>query len=273
MQGAGLPSGVRGIALEEIGLSDEHRAFRELSPLDSSFRDGFWTYTTERFFALNSLLRELDLEHVVHLENDVLLYANLDTLVPKLAPLYPGMAATFDNDHRCIPGFLYIADPGALSDLVSFILSALAHARSLPEQDTAGLNDMLLLAAWRAHFPDDAGILPIVPPDYPAELRSAIGGVSAMASSYWRDFENLGMIFDAAALGQYLGGVDPRNDPQPSRGFINESCLFDPRLLKPRMELGADGLRRPVIETPAGVWPVANLHIHCKDMRDFLSRC
>jgi hypothetical protein len=272
LQGVRLPAGVRGIAIEEVGLSDEHRAFRELSPLDSSFRDGFWTYTTERFFALSSLLQAQGLEHVVHLENDVLLYAELDTLVPKLARNYPGMAATFDNDHRCIPGFLYISEPAVLADMVSFVLSVLDHARSRPEHERAGLNDMLLLAAWRAHYPDDMGVLPIVPSDYPAQLRSAMGGVAADPAQYSRHFDELGMIFDAAALGQYLGGVDPRNNPQPSRGFINESCLFDPRRLRPRMETGADGLRRPVIETASGVWPVANLHMHCKDMRDFRSR-
>ncbi len=98
-------------------------------------------------------------------------------------------------------------------------------------------------------------MLPIVPPDYPQPLRSLEGHVAEDPSLYWRDCAELGTIFDAAALGQYLGGVDPRNRPQPSHGFINESCLFDPRVLKPRMEIGADGL-----------------HIHCKDMRKFMSR-
>lgn len=272
LRAAKLPQGVRGVALEEIGLSEQQREFRELWPADSGFRDGFWTYTTERFFALDSFVQHAQLEHVVHLENDVMLYADLDKLVPKLASRYTGMAGTFDNDHRCIPGLLYVADPLCLADLTDFILSALEHARSLPQQESEGINDMVLLAAWRAHFPDDMGALPIVPPDYPALLRSQAGNVPGDAALYWNNFDALGMVFDAAALGQYLGGVDPRNRPPPSHGFINEGCVFDPRLVKPRMEPGADGLRRPVIETPGGIRPVANLHVHSKNLQAFLSR-
>jgi hypothetical protein len=33
-------------------------------------------------------------------------------------------------------------------------------------------------------------------------------------------------IFDGAAIGQYLGGVDKKNDPNDTRGFINETCLI-----------------------------------------------
>ena len=95
--------------------------------------------------------------------------------------------------------------------------------------------------------------------------------VAADPSRYWQHFEALHMIFDAAALGQYLGGIDPRNAPGPSVGFVNESCIFDPRILRPRMTSDGDGRRVPVVETVSGLHRVANLHIHSKNPAPFLS--
>ena len=51
------------VPVEEIGLSPKHEEFRRSSPLDRSFRDGFWTFTSERFFVLESAMRQLRLEY------------------------------------------------------------------------------------------------------------------------------------------------------------------------------------------------------------------
>mgnify|MGYP003348226058 CR=1 FL=1 len=56
--------------VEAIEATDKHELFRELSPLDRSFRNGFWTYTTERFFIIESAMLALGLQNVVHIEND-----------------------------------------------------------------------------------------------------------------------------------------------------------------------------------------------------------
>lgn len=270
---ARLPAGVQGIALEDIGVSDIHRAFRQFSVLDRSYRNGFWTYAAERFFVLEQAMKRLGLANVLHLENDVLLYTDLDALAPKLAASYPGMAATFDNDNRCIPGFVFVSQTPALSIFVHFVAAVMDSARNTPPEQRPVPTDMLLLAIWRrTRPPGEMDALPVVPGDYSAPLGSLDGEVAVDPSIYSRRFAELGMVFDAAALGQYLGGVDPRNQAGPSRGFVNEGCLFDPRVLKPRMIVGDDGLQRPVVESASGIWPVANLHMHSKNMTEFLSR-
>jgi hypothetical protein len=268
---ANLPKSldIAAYALEDIGVSEKHEIFLEISPLDRAFRGGFWTHTTERFFAIESAIEKYSLKNVVHLENDVLLYCDLNLVVPKLFRLYCGIAATFDNDTRCVPGIMYIPDAGAIGKLTDYILTALQTPMSVRE--VANINDMALLGSYRLLGATAIDHLPIIPPDYPAELRSASGHVAADASCYSKNFDTLGMIFDAAALGQYLGGIDPRNDRRPSHGFVNESCLFDPRLLKVRMARDARGLVVPVVETASGIHPVANLHIHSKNPAPFLS--
>jgi hypothetical protein len=275
LQSSSIPSslGIKQLSLEEIGLSSKHSVFRSFSSLDRSFRDGFWTFTTERFFVLESVMSYLSLTNVVHIENDVLLYYDLDLLVPHLRDLYSGIAATFDNDTRCVPGILYIANAGAMAPLTSFILEAVATPGRSAErlQQGALINDMTLLGAFRCRAPAAIDHLPIVPDDYPAPLQSPMRHIPAEPSCYSRHFETLGLIFDAAALGQYLGGVDPRNTHGPSVGFINESCVFDPRVVSPRLIVDACDRRVPVVETASGLHRVVNLHIHSKNLRAFLS--
>jgi hypothetical protein len=260
------------VAVEDLSVSDKHRAFRALAPFDHDFRGGFWTHTTERFFVLEALMAHLALPSAVHVENDVMLYCDLEALAPTLAALYAGLAVTFDNDQRCVPGFIYVPQIAAITALNDFIVEMLQKLRATytPEQ-LHGLNDMMILGHFRTRGFALIDHLPIVPPDYPGELRSPAGHMASDRSCYSRHFAELRTVFDAAALGQFLGGIDVRNAPTSTQGFVNESCVFDPRKVNVRMATDDVGRRVPVIETPAGVWPVANLHIHSKNLRPFLS--
>ena len=75
-------------------------------------------------------------------------------------------------------------------------------------------------------------------------------------------------IFDAAALGQMVGGVDPRNIGGDTRGFVNEECVikyndygtivwidFKPYY---RLHMKGIALERDI--------PIFNLHIHSKNL-------
>lgn len=258
------------IATEELGVSAKQREFRRLSPLDRSFRAGFWTYTSERFFVIEWAMEKLGLTQVLHAENDVMLYCCVNELVARLAQLYRGIAATFDNDARCVPGIVYFPERAAAAALTDFYLQLLAQLAAAPRPDVV-VNDMQVLGALRMLGPAVADHLPVVPPDYPGPLRSALGHRVLDAGSYSRHFEALGLLFDAAALGQFLGGIDPRNPGDASAGFVNESCVFDPRLLHPRMVRDAAGRRVPVVQTASGVHRVANLHVHSKNLEAFRS--
>lgn len=271
LAGTRLPPGVEGVASEDVGISDHHRTLLEVTPFDRDFRGGFWMHAIQRFFVLESALRMLGLNSTFHMENDVLLYADLDVLAPKLQALYPGVATTFDHDQRGIPSVMYVGSLLALAVFTRFMTAVMETVRGAPPGETP--TDMLLLSIWRrTRKPEEMDAMPVVPNDYPAPLRNLAGDQPADPSVYSRHFQSLGMVFDAAALGQYLGGIDPRNDPRPSKGFINETAYYDPRILKPRMVVGDDGLKRPMIETPGGLCPMANLHVHSKNLREFMSR-
>ena len=43
---------------------------------------------------------------------------------------------------------------------------------------------------------------------------------------YWQHIDEFKSIFDAAGIGQYIGGTDPRNRDTDSVGFVNEASVF-----------------------------------------------
>lgn len=274
----GLP--VVPVALDGIELTPLHREFRAICPFNRSFRGGFWTFTTERFFFLAALLEKLGLESVIHLENDVMLYTEADALTEKLAELYEGVALPFDNDARAIPGIVFIRRPASLAALCETIVASLRRNPD-PRQ-----NDMTLLAAARRVLgPAGVDALPSLPQGYTGPWRSRAGHTTADASLYSRHQAEFGCIFDAAAIGQYLGGPDPRNgrrwfhfhkktpsfDAPPRPGFINESALFDASSFTYAWTTDAKDRKIPLMQSGDETVPIANLHIHCKNLAYFAS--
>jgi hypothetical protein len=77
-------------------------------------------------------------------------------------------------------------------------------------------------------------------------------------------------VFDAAAHGQYLGGEDPRNGPR-GPGFVNQDAEFraDQFMYTWRKD-AAERLYPLIIDKDGKEWPIANLHIHSKRLKDFI---
>lgn len=264
---AAVPVGIERIALEDLQLSEAHGQFRSVSLLDRSFRAGFWTFTTERFFALERIARVLNLSNIIHIENDVMIYFAASTMAGIFASHYQRIASTFDSEHRCVPGLMFVRNADALVPLLDHINRLVA----LP--DSNGTNDMELISRYRQlNGPDFIGALPIIPPRLPVDLRSLKGEIPASPEFYSNLFEIFGGVFDAAAIGQYFGGVDPRNTTKvDTRGFINETCIFNPSLY--RFGVAQDHKRRkyPTIGYGDTCWPIYNLHVHSKNLRRFAS--
>lgn len=252
------------ITCESLVKTDEHNRFRQQSGLDSQWREGFWLYTSERFLYLQDLMIQYNIENVFHLEHDNMLYVNLEELLPVFTSNYKGFAVTMDNDQRCIPGFVYISN--------AFIMNRLAGYFA----DKAGQNqnDMQILASFKNEFGNESmDNLPIISEEYVNQqpMISPYHHVSKDSKAYCRNIELFNSIFDAAAIGQYLGGIDPRNgNSQP--GFINESCLFNPSLLIYEWIVDAEGRNVPFAIYDNKKFRINNLHIHSKNLWKFASQ-
>jgi len=266
LDAAQLPTewNIKGVPVEQITKTKHHQTFLKNSVLDKAGRDGFWFFASERFLYIDDFMRQYNVADVFHLESDNMLYVDLAELLPIFHAHYPGIAATFDNDARCIPGFIYFANKKAMTKLARFFV----------EQAKSNQNDMVMIGLFKNKY----GLkyidqLPIVMSAYAQKmgLRSPSNHLTTHAYAYSNHIGEFNSIFDAAALGQYLGGIDPRNG-KSEPGFINESCLFNPACLSYEWVVDAQGRKVPFAFYDGVYYRINNLHIHSKYLYKFLSK-
>lgn len=256
---------IKCIPCESFSASKSHDLFSKNSKLDRFTFEGFWTLTSERFFYLEELIRQYNLKDVFHLENDVMLYVDLTDLLPVFQKHYEGkIGATFDNEKRCIPGFVYISEVYPISQLVTLMAS----------RADAALNDMEIFQEFKNRY-DHLYIdsLPIVLPEYINDysLINTLGDTTLYPNRYCQNFTEFQSIFDAAAIGQYLGGISFRNG-SANPGFINESCLFNPAFFEYHWKRDSKERLIPFIRYKNMEYPINNLHIHSKNLLLFFSK-
>jgi hypothetical protein len=212
-----------------------HKDFNALSRLDRESLNGFWHVTAERFMVIYDFMKHTGFTDVLHIEYDNLVYTSVEKLGPVFTKHYRHIGAVTDCPQRVVPGIMYFRDVEATEHLALFMKD---HVKN-------GSPDFTLLKMYMNSFPERMKALPIARPPY----------VPSEYTNHWDEFQ---CVFDAAALGQYIGGVDPRNIPGNTEGFVNESCIF--RADRAGIEW-RDG--RPW----AFGMPIVNLHIHSKNLK------
>ena len=197
-----------------------------------------------------------NLENVFHLENDNLIYSDLSENINIFVDDYK-IAAVLDNDQRCIPGFIFFKNVDYLSQLTDFILTR------------NGKNDMETIAEFKKET-DIVKNLPVIPKNYEDSMTSNIGSTTQNPENYYFNIDKFESIFDGAAIGQYIGGVDPRNQPGDTTGFINESSLFDVSKFEFEFENDDKNRKIPFLKYKNDRYKVNNLHIHSKNLKKFM---
>jgi hypothetical protein len=241
----GMGNRVTCIPIESVPKGEATRQLDQCSQLNREFRSGFWFHTMARFFVLADFMRHTGAEDVVHLENDVALYFDpaekLDTFRK-----FADFAVPLDKG-RAIAGIVWLRNSSVAVKLAE-------HLLAYPFQ-----NDMEGIGHFCTTHPDLARPLPTIPPAY-----AATKGLDV--HRYCQGIDQFGGIFDAAAIGQYVGGVHWLNNPHDSRFFINESSDLDLRELDISWNV-VNGIRSPSLEFRGERVPVLALHAHSKDMR------
>lgn len=212
--------------------------FDKKSKLDKKFRNGFVNNTSKRLFLLYEYIKMKKLRNVIHLENDVLLYSNMNYNFEEKIYI------VVDSKNRCIPGIIYIPKYELFTKLI--------------ENYDFMRNDMVNLGKFYNSNKDIINTFPIIDDS----INKCI---------YNENFQEFNSIFDGAAIGQYLGGIDPRNIVGDTRGFINETCeiKYDKYTFK-WVKKGDNYF--PYIEINNKLIPINNLHIHCKKLENFIMK-
>lgn len=227
-----------------FGLAER---FEECSLLDLQFRKGFFRHCFKRFVYLYGYLKTFQETNILHFENDIMVYRNMNTIQKYFTN---EIHLVMDSENRCIPSIMYFKDYICLEKC----LENHVHWHE---------NDMTFWAQCQRKFSNEIQTLPIIHDDKYHPF-----------SKYYVD--DLG-IFDAAAIGQYLGGINPENNNNDSSastvGFVNETCIVKYNDFSFSWLQTETNLWRPILKSNTGhhVY-INNLHIHSKNLESFSSR-
>jgi len=233
------------IIIDDYNLSNEIFD-KQYKNKNNSFRNGFWTLTSTRFFYIYEFMKIHNIENVIHLENDVLIYYNCDeTIKSCLDNNY--LYIPFDTFSRNIASIIYIPK----HELFKKVLDNYDYTQ----------NDMYNFA----NIQKKTGVIQ----NFPIFIKNnnIIDNEEYNFVTY--NFDKFNYIFDAAAIGQYLGGIDPKNDSRNTVGFINETCII--KFNNYNFEwIIINEIKRPFIIINDIKYPIFNLHIHSKNLQKFI---
>ncbi len=203
---------------------------------NAEFRGNFWNNTLVRFFYIYEFIKQFDLKQVFHIENDVMIYKEFKKVYLKYKSLLDDKLVSIqDSEHRAISSYIYIDNSNVLKDFTEFIKTETNDFKIFK-------NDMEIMGSYKN--------------------KNSFNCLNVQEDEY---------LFDAAAIGQYLGGVDPRNTTkEDTRGFINETSLFKPNEYTfKQMEINSK--RYWTCKKDESVSDIVNLHVHSKKLYEFSS--
>lgn len=211
--------------------------------MDRSFRGGFWRLTSSRFFYIYEFMKTHNVSNVIHIENDVLLYYNVDML--SYCNDKNQIYIPFDTYNRNIASIVYIPN----HEIFKCVL----------DNYDFGKNDMENFSLIQKK----TGLIDNFP------IFKCISVLTDEQRFVCKNSDVFPFVFDAAAIGQYLGGVDPRNQSGDTKGFINETCVIKYNNYHICFQ-EFDNIKKPFIIIEGIYIPIFNLHIHSKRLLDFV---
>ena len=217
----------------------------------------FWTVSLVRFAYIENFMRQRDLKHVYHLENDVLLYFDIAKYHETFKQLYKNLAITPGGPDKCMTGFMYIDNYQALERMTDFFINILAKLSENEIRSVYGcdmVHEMSLMAAYRKESPEHMVCLPTLPFGY-----------------FSKHFDRFNAVFDPATYGQFVGGSRTEGP-----GIIPQDHYIG-NLLEENPQYGVkwvieDGLKVPYFSYAGNLAKINNLHIHSKNLKAYMSK-
>ena len=228
--------------------------------LNYLLEDGYWKYTLQRFIFLEAITKELSLTNVIHLENDVTIYEDLNALEDKLYKCYPDSIAINPVDPNHAAGaFNYDHNLERLSFLNDLFIEWLQKGedQNRKELNIGMVTEMNFLNHFQKIHPDKIKYLPVLPENH-----------------HFENVDIFNSVFDGASWGQYVGGLPEIHGDQELRFF--PTAWVGRELLQKKYDLiwKTDNLGRRIphvlnMETKKET-KINNLHVHCKKFKDFI---
>lgn len=240
--------GARVVSFTDFFDDRAYQDFKRRAQLPAHFREDFWSKASLRFFVLLQYAKLSSLQKFLHIESDVVLLGEKD-LLPILDDHGSGVFYPVISGHLAISSFFYCNSIAALEAFVGSFQRA-----------KVGDSEMEILASFAKQEPAMAYALP----NAATFLRQA-RVFSEIAPS------RMTGVVDAAQIGHWLMGEDPRNRPGKlvrNRYVVDYgaySLLEIKSLLSSGLRFDAR-LKSPVINHEGVTYPVRCIHVHSKTL-------
>jgi len=218
-------------------------------------RENLFIYGFERFFVLYNLMIQQNLSNVFFLELDNLLYD--DPLKWEQSFSQKDMAFMFDNYERCASGICFIKTPNVLQQFTQHCIKYIVET-DITKQFMTEMQS--LETFWKA-YPQ---LVQLLPTHWPSPR--------APPETYENYQYYMNTVFDSAALGIYLGGVDPfHTNGIIMTGLRSIWSVIDYTPYQFEWKVDEKGRNIPYVVGEQGPIKINNLHIHSKDLTSCLS--
>lgn len=240
---------------KNLEIINEKRKYFGLCNWIQGREDLFFT-SFLRLYLLENFMKKYNINNVFHLELDNLIY--YDPFSFKTQFESKGISYLYEDYGRGCASVFYARDVESLKHLNDTIINYIDM--------NGGFNsEMGFLGRYIDEHTDKVNILPHVPPEENNTKHLKI-------SDNFESFENGKWIFDSMSIGMWLTGIDRIH----SNGIIKKCkspwIPLDITNIKYKWKLNKKGKKYPVMITKSGnECRIFNLHIHCKDLRPYLS--
>lgn len=217
-------------------------------------REKLFIYSFERFFLLHNLMKFKHLTNVFFVELDNLLYDDPRNWESSFCT--NDIAYMYDNKDRCASGICFVKQTDILKQMN-------AHFLHYIQTSTTFINEMTALHEFMELQKENVQIIPT------HWISNSVPEITYTNYNKYND-----SIFDAAAMGIYLAGIDPHH----SNGVITKGLksiwsIIDYTHYTYNWKSDTRGRKIPYVYNESNKqWlRINNLHIHSKQLSDCFS--
>jgi hypothetical protein len=216
-------------------------------------REKLFIYAFERFFVLYNFMVKYAISNIFFLELDNLIYDDPTKWLKEFSK--QEMAFMFDNFDRGASGVCFIKDAKFLNNFLDHCIEFILYSDKFK-------SEMMALYSFWEKNKNSIQLLPIHWPDSNMPIQTF---------EAYQNYEN--SIFDAAAIGIYLGGLDLIHSGGVLTKYQKSQWSYiDYTKYQYKWEKDACDRNIPYILNGNKWLQINNLHIHSKDLASNLSK-
>ena len=240
---------VKNVYIKNINSYDCLNWLNQLDYFNNDATFGYlWKSSCFRMFYIKKYMEDLNLQNVLHFDNDVLLFEKPETIIELMVSNINQYAITPHNEEEVVMGMSFIKSYERMISLLDYIQKELFKGFVYLHSTYSGYpNEMQLIS--RSNIYDT---LPILPDCISSERYS----------KYFNQFNS---VFDPSSYGQYLGGTFSEKKP----GWFGVHQEIGKHISDNKIKIIMEN-KKPYLIFQDQKIKINNLHIHSKQTGMFI---